>query len=109
MCIRDRFWEVELRKPLSGDRLHPALASAEGSRDAWETRSFSLASRMRSKATGNSHVAYYEDSEATRRVVLDGIKMVKGNSSCTDHGSSQFPQETLGQKEKTPWKHRKTN
>ena len=36
--------------------------------------------------SGNSHVAYYEDSEATRRVVLDGIKMVKGNSSCTDHG-----------------------
>jgi hypothetical protein len=48
---REKFWEVELRKPLSGDRLHPALASAEGSRDAWETRSFSLASRMRSKAT----------------------------------------------------------
>ncbi len=36
--------------------------------------------------SGNSHVAYYEDSEATRRVVLDGIKMIKGNSSCTDHG-----------------------
>lgn len=43
---RVKSWEVELRKPRSGDRLQPALASAEGSREAWETRSLSLASRM---------------------------------------------------------------
>ena len=34
---------------------------------------------------GNSHVAYYEDPDATERIVLDGIKMIKGYA-CTEHG-----------------------
>ena len=35
---------------------------------------------------GNSHVAYYEDAGAVRRVVLDGVKLTKGHAYCTNHG-----------------------
>lgn len=36
--------------------------------------------------TGTAHVAYYGDADATRRVVLDGLKLIKGNTLCADHG-----------------------
>ena len=36
--------------------------------------------------TGNSHVAYYNDPTADRRIELDGVKIIKGRASCDDHG-----------------------
>ena len=36
--------------------------------------------------SGTAHVAYYGDADATRRIVLDGLKLIKGNTLCADHG-----------------------
>lgn len=36
--------------------------------------------------SGTAHVAYYGDANATRRIVLDGLKLIKGNTLCADHG-----------------------
>ena len=36
--------------------------------------------------TGTAHVAYYNDADASERVLLDGLKLIKGNTLCADHG-----------------------
>ena len=36
--------------------------------------------------TGTAHVAYYNDANASERVLLDGLKLIKGNTLCADHG-----------------------
>lgn len=36
--------------------------------------------------TGAAHVAYYNDADADRRVLLDGLKLIKGNAAELNHG-----------------------
>ena len=36
--------------------------------------------------TGTAHVAYYNDANASELVLLDGLKLIKGNTLCADHG-----------------------